>query len=273
MGRRVVALLATLALLPGMAWSQAGTTDAPAAKPIAVIPAAPPAPPEAVTAFRRLLAVHYVTPIDSNTLARAATMQDLLALVRTDPFTDVYSPARWQSFAVALGQSFGGIGAVLGRIRDTLVLGDVLPDGPASEAGLEIRDRIVSIDDSAIVGWSLSHAVSRIRGAPGSTVSLGIVRRGEAKTLIRVLRASVQSPSVPAASLSPNGLGIITLSQFGPDLSANLVQTIDRMRAHGLKSLILDLRGNPGGLLEEAIRVSNLFLPQGSLLVETRYRG
>ena len=275
-GRRVVALLATLALLPGMAWSQAGTTaapDAPAAQPIAVIPAAPPAPPEAVAAFRRLLAVHYVTPIDSSTLARAATMQDLLALVRTDPFTDVYSPARWQSFTVALGQSFGGIGAVLGRIRDTLVLGDVLPDGPASEAGLEIRDRIVSIDDSAIIGWSLSHAVSRIRGAPGSTVTLGIVRRGEAKTLISVLRGSVQSPSVPAASLSPNGLGIITLSQFGPDLSANLVQTIDRMRTHGLKSLILDLRGNPGGLLEEAIRVSNLFLPQGSLLVETRYRG
>jgi carboxyl-terminal processing protease len=269
-------LLVTLALATSLGWSQGAQTatpDTPAAKTLAAVPAPPPAPPEAVAAFRHLLQIHYVTPLDSTALARATTMESLLALVRTDPFTDVYSPARWQSFSVALGQAFGGIGAVLGRIRDTLVLGDVLPDGPASEAGLEIRDRIVSIDDSAIIGWSLSHAVSRIRGAPGSTVTLGVVRRGEAKTLIRVLRASVQSPSVPAASLSPNGLGIITISQFGPDLSANLVQTIDRMRQRGLKSLILDLRGNPGGLLEEAIRVSNLFLPQGSLLVETRYRG
>ncbi len=271
-----VALLATLALQPAMALSQAAPAaapDAPAAKPLPAVPAPTPAPPEAVAAFRRLLAVHYVTPLDSATLARATTMQDLLGLVRTDPFTDVYSPTRWQSFTVALGQSFGGIGAVLGRIRDTLVLGDILPDGPAAGSGLQIRDRIVSIDDSAIVGWSLSHAVSRIRGAPGSTVILGIVRGKQPKTLVRVLRASVQSPSVPAASLSPNGVGIITISQFGPDLSANMVQTIDRMRQRGLKSLVLDLRGNPGGLLEEAIRVSNLFLPQGSLLVETRYRG
>ncbi|MGH2512917.1 MAG: S41 family peptidase, partial [Candidatus Limnocylindrales bacterium] len=188
-----------------------------------MIPAPAPAPPEAVTAFRQLLAVHYVTPIDSATLARATTMQGLLALVRTDPFTDVYSPARWQSFSVALGQSFGGIGAVLGRIRDTLVLGDLLPDGPALGAGLQIRDRLVSIDDSAIVGWSLSHAVSRIRGTPGSTVILGVVRRNEPKRLVPVRRASVQSPSVPAASLSPSGLGIITISQFGPDVSGSLV--------------------------------------------------
>jgi len=271
-----VALLVNLALGPALAWSQAAPAaapDAPAPKSLAVVPAPTPAPPEAVAAFRRLLAVHYVTPIDSVTLARATTMESLLTLVRTDPFTDVYSPTRWQSFTVALGQSFGGIGAVLGRIRDTLVLGDILPDGPAASAGLEIRDRIVSIDDSAIIGWSLPHAVSRIRGAPGSTVTLGVVRRNQSRTLIRVVRASVQSPSVPAASLSPNGLGIITISQFGPDLAANMVQTIERMRQQGLKGLVLDLRGNPGGLLEEAIRVSNLFLPQGSLLVETRYRG
>lgn len=275
-GRRVIALLATLGLVPEMGWSQAVPVAAPdtsETRAVALIPAPPPAPPEAVAAFRRLLATHYVTPIDSATLARATSMDSLLALVRTDPFTDVYSPAQWQSFTVGLGQAFGGIGAVLGRIRDTLVLGDVLPEGPAEAAGLQIRDRLVSIDDSAIVGWSLTHAVSRIRGAPGSTVILGVVRRNEPVTLVRVLRASVQSPSVPAASLAPNGTGIITVSQFGPDLSVNLVQTIDRMRAQGLKRLILDLRGNPGGLLEEAIRVSNLFLPQGSLLVETRYRG
>lgn len=275
-----VALMVTLSSVPGLARAQVAppvapaATDTPATKTLAaVIPAPPPAPPEAVAAFRRLLANHYVTPLDSARLARATDLDELLALVRTDPFTDVYSPQRWQQFSVALGQAFGGIGAVLGRIRDTLVLGEVLPEGPASGAGLQIRDRIVTIDDSAIVGWSLTHAISRIRGTPGSAVTLGVVRGGTKVIPVRVVRASVQSPSIPAASLSPSGLGVITVSQFGPDLSSSMVATIDRMRERGLKSLIIDLRGNGGGLLDEAIEVANLFLPQGSLLVETRYRG
>ena len=232
-----------------------------------------PAPPaEAVDAFRRLLATRYVTPVDPESLARARTMQGLLALVRTDPFTDVYSPTQWQQLTVALGESFGGIGAVLGSIRDTVVLGDVLPDGPAAEAGLHARDRIVTIDDSTATGWTVSHAVSHLRGRPGTPVTIGIVRSG-APTRLQLVRASVQAPSIPAASLAPTGLGAITLSQFGPGLTRDLAATIDGMRQHGLTSLILDLRGNPGGLLEEAIGVANLFLPQGSLLVETRYRG
>jgi carboxyl-terminal processing protease len=251
-----IVLLVTLAFLPGT-----------------MRPQAVPAPAEAVTEFRRLLATHYVTPLDGSRLAQATTMEGLLALVRTDPFTDVYSPTQWQQFSVGLGQSFGGIGAVLGRIRDTVVLGDVLPDGPAAAAGLHARDRLVSVDDSAITGWTVPHAVSRIRGRPGTTVTIGVLRGTAPVIPLHVVRAAVQAPSIPAASLTDDGLGLITISQFGPGLAGDLSETIGRMKDHGLKRLILDLRGNPGGLLDEAIRVANLFLPQGSLLVETRYRG
>jgi carboxyl-terminal processing protease len=234
---------------------------------------APNPPAEAVAAFRRLLATRYVTPVDAASLAQARTMSDLLALVRTDPFTDVYSPTQWQQLTVSLGEAFGGIGAVLGSIRDTVVLGDVLPDGPAAGAGLHARDRIVTIDDSTVTGWSVTHAVSHIRGQPGTPVTLGVFRGEGPLTRIQVVRANVQAPSIPAASLSSSGVGAITISQFGPGLTHDLASTIDGMRAHGLTSLILDLRGNPGGLLEEAIGMANLFLPQGTLLVETRYRG
>jgi carboxyl-terminal processing protease len=255
-GGLAVILLAGVAQQPGAAQSQAPT---------------PPA--AAVAAFRRLLATRYVTPVDAEGLARARTMQDLLALVRTDPFTDVYSPTQWQQLTVALGEAFGGIGAVLGSVRDTVVLGDVLPDGPAASAGLHARDRIVTIDDSTITGWSVTHAVSHIRGQPGTPVTLGVLHGDGPMTRIQVVRASVQAPSIPAASLASSGVGAITISQFGPGLTRDLTATIDRMRSHGLTSLILDLRGNPGGLLEEAIGAANLFLPEGSVLVETRYRG
>jgi carboxyl-terminal processing protease len=260
-------ILAGLVLQLGTLHGQSAGQSAP--------PAAPsPAPPEAaVDAFRRLLATRYVTPVDPEGLAKARSMEDLLQLVRTDPFTDVYSPSQWQQLTVSLGESFGGIGAVLGSIRDTVVIGDLLPDGPAAAAGLHARDRVLAIDDSSVSGWTVPHAVSRIRGRIGTKVTLSIVRGNGPAQPISLIRASVQTPSLPAASLAPNGIGVITLSQFGPGISADLASTIERMRAHGLTSLILDLRGNPGGLLDEAIAVANLFLPKGSLIVETRYRG
>jgi carboxyl-terminal processing protease len=253
--RLALGLLATVALQPGPA---RGQTRAPEA---------------AVAAFRRILATRYVTPVDLAGLARAKTMEDLLALVRTDPFTDVYSPDEWRQLSVSLGESFGGIGAVLGTIRDTLVLNDITPNGPAAAAGLHARDRVVTIDDSVIIGWSVVHAVQHIRGSPGSPVTLGVVRGAEPVTQIRIVRASVHSPSIVAASLDSTGLGVIVISQFGPDLSQSLARMIDAMQADGLERLIIDLRRNPGGLLDEAVGVANLFLPQGSLLVETRYRG
>jgi carboxyl-terminal processing protease len=230
-------------------------------------------PAEAVEEFRHLLATRYVTPLDSGALSRADGMGSLLALVRTDPFTDTFSPTEWQRFTVGLGESFGGIGAVLRTVRDSLVLGDVLPNSPAAAAGLKSRDRLVTIDDSATTGWPIPRAVSHIRGPIGTSVTLGVVRGTAPAKPVRVVRDQVQVPSVPAASIAEGGQGFVTVSQFGPGLTADLAETIDRLRAHGMRSLILDLRGNPGGLLDEAIGVANLFLPEGSLVVETRYRG
>jgi carboxyl-terminal processing protease len=253
-----LALLSLLALQPETLPGQAAPVQAPA---------------DAIAAFRRILATRYVTPVDAESLVKAQSMDDLLRLVRIDPFTDVYSPTEWQQLSVALGESFGGIGAVLGSIRDTVVLGDILPDGPAASAGLKARDRLVTIDDSVATGWTVTHAVSRIRGRPGTPLILGVVRGSRPVTQIRLTRDVVQSPSIAAASLSPSGLGVITISQFGPGLTENLGGTIDGMLARGLTRLVIDLRHNPGGLLDEAIGVANLFLPQGTLLVETRYRG
>jgi len=259
-----IAALAVLAL-----WVALGITplaaQAPAARTLA--------PAATVAAFRDLLQTRYVTPIDSATLARATTMEQLLTLVSADPFTDVFSPERWRQFTAGSGQAFGGIGATLGSIRDSLVIGGLLEDAPAALAGLRPRDRLVSIDDSVAVGWSLSQAVNHLRGPLGTPVTVGVVRDGVPVGSVRLVRASVQVPSVTAASVTSHGLGVVTISQFGPELTTELSAVIGRLQRRGMRALILDLRANPGGLLDEAVRAANLFLPQGSLVVETRYRG
>lgn len=235
--------------------------------------ARPTPPPAAVNALRDLLETRYVTPLDSARLHSATTMEALLALVASDPFTDVYSPEGWRQFSVGSGQAFGGIGATLGSIRDSLVIGSLLEDAPAAAAGLLPRDRVVSIDDSVTVGWPLPRAVRHLRGPLGSSVAVGVVRDGVPVGTVRIVRGSVQVPSITAASVTSHGLGVVTISQFGPDLTDELTGVIQRLSRRGMRALILDLRDNPGGLLDEAISVANLFLPQGSLVVETRYRG
>lgn len=234
---------------------------------------APVAPPAAVAAFRTLLSNRYVIPLDTAALKQASSLDQLLALVATDPFTDVYSPEGWRQFTVGSGQAFGGIGAVIGAIRDTLVVERILEDGPAARAGLHPRDRVISIDDSATTGWPLPRAVGHLRGALGTPVRVGLLREGVPARTVKVVRASVQVPSITSASVTAHGLGVVTISQFGPDLSSDLAEVIRRLSARGMRGLILDLRGNPGGLLNEAIATANLFLPRGSLVVETRYRG
>ncbi len=231
------------------------------------------APAAAVTAFRAVLRTRYVTPLDTASLARASTLEQLLALVATDPFTDVYSPDGWKQFTVGSGQAFGGIGAVVGSIRDTLTVERVLEDSPAAQAGLRPRDRLISIDDSVTHGWSLPRTVSHLRGPLGTTVTVGVVRDGTPLGTRQLVRASVQVPSITAASVTSHGLGVVTIGQFGPNLTGDLAAVITRLSTRGMRALIIDLRGNPGGLLDEAIGVSNLFLPKGSLVVETRYRG
>lgn len=254
-------ILAALLLWSPLAAQSAGTA------------ASAQAPASAVNALRTVLQTRYVTRLDSSGLVRATSIEELLALVATDPFTDVYSPDGWRQFTAGAGQAFGGIGATLGSIRDSLVVGSLLEDAPAAIAGLLPRDRLVTIDDSATTGWPLSQAVSHLRGPLGSAVTVGVVRDGLPVGSVRILRASVQVPSITAASVTTHGLGVVTISQFGPDLTDELTQVIGRLSARGMRALILDLRDNPGGLLDEAISVANLFLPQGSLVVETRYRG
>jgi C-terminal peptidase prc len=227
-------------------------------------------PPAVLTALRETLASRYVTPLDRDSLARYPTADALLASLG-DRHTILFSPEGLKEFQVMAGGRFGGIGARLGTLRDTVYLTSVMAGSPAAKAGLSAFDRIVSVDGQSVVGLPVDEAVTHIRGPVGTIVHLAI-RRGSKLSDWSVSRDSVAVPSIGGGAILDGGIAVLRLRQFGPGATAELVSGVDQLLKAGAKGLVLDLRGNPGGLLEEAVSIAQLFLPAGAGLVEVRGR-
>ena len=227
-------------------------------------------PPAVLAALRETLASRYVTPLNRDSLARFPTAAAMLASLG-DRHTILFSPEGLREFQVMAGGRFGGIGARLGSLRDTVYLTSVMSGSPAAKAGLSAFDRIVAVDGKSVVGLSIDDAVTHIRGPVGSTVRL-TVRRGSKVSDWSVARDSVAVPSVGGAAVLDDGIAVLRLRQFGPGATSELVSGVDQLVMAGAKGLVLDLRGNPGGLLEEAVSIAQLFLPPDAGLVEVRGR-
>lgn len=227
-------------------------------------------PPAVFAALRETIASHYVAPLDPDSLARFPTAGAMLTSLR-DRHTILFSPQGLKDFEVMAGERFGGIGARLGVLRDTVYLSSVMAGGPASRAGLTAFDRIVAVDGQSVVGLSVDEAVSHIRGPVGSTVRLTL-RRGGKLAQSSVPRDSVSVPSVGGVAVLDGSVGVLRLRQFGPGATGELVAAVDRLLFAGAKGLVIDLRSNPGGLLEEGLGIAQLFLPVGTGLVEVRGR-
>ena len=234
--------------------------------------AAPSVPPRVFAELRDSIRALYVDPIRPESLSRFSSAEALIASLR-DRHTVLFSPADRKEFEVEAGIAFGGIGARIGVHNDTTLIAGVEPGSPAERAKLRPFDRIVGVDSATVVGVAADSVISLIRGPIGTPVSLGLIR-GPARTPLRVVvvREAVQVPSVPAGALLPGGVGVVRIAQFGPQTTREAVQALDWMVQGGAWGLILDLRENPGGALEEALAMAQLFLPAGTGLVQVRGR-
>lgn len=243
-----------------------------AAAPLAAQSTADRVPPKVLAALRDTLASSYVNPISRDSLARfksAGTM--LMALL--DRHTILLSPEGRREFEVEAGASFGGIGASLAVRRDTTLIATVQPGSPSARARLRPFDRIVSVGGRSVVGMAPDSVVALIRGPEGTPVGLGL-RRGLAGEPVQavLIRAPVQIPSVPAGAMLPSGIGLLRVAQFGPETTREAVEALDWMVQSGAKGVVMDLRENPGGVLEEALALAQLFVPPGTPLVDVRGR-
>ena len=189
-----------------------------------------------------------------------------------DPYSGYMSPEIFNEMQTETSGEFGGLGIEVTMESGVVKVISPIDDTPASKAGIKAGDYIVKINDTQVQGKSLSEAVELMRGPVGSSIELTIRRRGERKALTyNVTREIIQIKSVKAELLEKN-IGYIRLTSFNENSAGQIKKEINKFEKNkNLKSYILDLRNNPGGLLSQAIKISDFFLDNGEI-VSTKSR-
>jgi carboxyl-terminal processing protease len=213
--------------------------------------------------------------VDYNELAKVS----ITTMLRTlDPHSNYFDSAEYQNLLTDQQSEYFGIGASIVNYRkdgvfDTFVI-STFPDSPAARVGLRFGDKILTVNGEKVSGYSSAAVRDKIRGPKGMTVRLE-VERADKKILgtIEIRRSRVPQPSIPDAYLLRQGIGYVDLSNgFNYTTADELNAALAALHEQGMTSLVLDLRGNPGGILEQAVRVAEKFLPGGDTIVTQRGR-
>ena len=217
---------------------------------------------------------YYVDPIDLDTIYEKAIPSLLSEL---DPHSE-YIPARlFNQVNESLEGEFDGIGIVFNAMTDTITVLNVVPQGPSFKAGVRSGDRILRIDDRDVAGQGIAQdsLVKLMRGKRGTKVKLAIERQTLDELVeVEVVRDAIELHSIETAFMLDKeaGIGYVRLSQFARTSYDELREALQKLRSEGLQKLIIDLRGNTGGFLDQAILIANEFLPAEKLIVYTEDR-
>src|SRR5687768_9655925 len=231
-----------------------------------------PLPIEELRAFTEVFGrvkSDYVEVVEDKKLITEAINGMLTGL---DPHSAYLDQEAFRELQVGTQGEFGGLGIEVGMEDGFVKVVAPIDDTPAARAGVKSGDLIVKLDDTSVKGMTLNDAVKRMRGKPNTQITLTIVRKGESKPIVVTLtRAIIKIQSVKSKLIEP-GYAYIRVSQFQEHTGENLAKAIETMFKQNqgpMRGLILDLRNDPGGLLNGAVAVSAAFLPQNSLVVYT----
>ena len=225
---------------------------------------------ETFSAIYKYLDLMYVDTLNADEVIGNGINAMLSSL---DPYTVYYPEDKVKELDMMISGKYAGIGAL---IRYDLKLDNVIIDEPyenmpAAEVGLKKGDIILSVNDSSMYKKSTSYVSDHLRGDAGSTFLLKIKRPSTGKTMkFKLTRKAIQMPAVPYYGLQQNGIGYLDLNSFTVDCSKDVRKAFLEMKKDGMKSLVLDLRNNGGGSLQEAINIVNMFVPKGLVLVNTK---
>lgn len=187
-----------------------------------------------------------------------------------DPYTEYMSPDKAKEFQSQLSGTFEGIGAQLGKNdAGNVVIVSPIDGFPAKKAGLMPNDVIAEVDGKSAKGWTVDEAVDKIRGQKGTVVKLRVIRNSAEDLSFDITRAQIDIPSVEYKVLDGD-IGYIKISQFGDDTSTLAREAANSFKEKNVKSVVLDLRGNPGGYLDSAVSVSSLWMVNKTVLEEKR---
>ena len=190
-----------------------------------------------------------------------------------DDYSQFLKPDEYKEVKVETEGEFGGLGIQIAIQDGLLTVIAPIDDTPAYRVGLKANDRIVKIDGEITRDITLMEAVKKLRGKPGTQVNVTIMREGAEKLLdFTITRDIIKVKSIRLAKLFDDNIGYIRLSEFQERSSEELEEALRELEALGMDSLILDLRNNPGGLLDSAVKVAEKFIPSGEVIVSTRGR-
>jgi carboxyl-terminal processing protease len=213
----------------------------------------------------------YVDSVGEEELYRRATVGLLHEL--HDPYTTFLTPTRAGRLAEATSGNYGGVGMRIDVRDQSIVVVYTLPGSPAEDAGISVGDRILEIEGKPVEEWSFDDAMKALRGKPGTKVSFMVERPGVPEPIeFTLVRRFIHHSAVRRASMLRDSVGYLDLKAFSDSTEREVAQAIETLQKHGMRALVLDLRGNPGGLLVQGIRVADLFLDRGKKIVSTRGR-
>ncbi len=216
-----------------------------------------------------LLEANYVEPLDTNDLIDGAIRGMLKTL---DPHTSYLPPDAFNQMKVETSGRFGGLGIEITLRKGILTVVTPIEDTPADRAGIKSGDRIIKIEDESTLDMTLSDAVERLRGKIGTEVTITLFREGKNEPFeVTLQRANIQVKSVKS-KIYEGGIGYVKIRSFTKTTSRDLDKVLNSFREKQVKKLVLDLRNNPGGLLNQAVEVSDRFLQPENLIVYTQGR-
>lgn len=213
-----------------------------------------------------LIENNYVEPVDNKKLVYGAIKGMTEEL---DPFSTFFDPKELAAFEEETQGEFGGLGITIGMKDHTLTVIAPLEDTPAFKKGIKAGDMIIKINGESTQKFSIDDAVNKLRGKEGTDVTITVLRKNVAKPFdVTMKRAIIKIKSVKYTMID-NNIGYIRMAQFTNDVSGEMTKALKSLEKQGAQSFIVDLRNNPGGLLNEAQNVSSLFLPSNRVVVYT----
>lgn len=212
-----------------------------------------------------LIEENFYAPVDEEKLDQASLRGIVQSL--DDQFSQYFTPEEAQALRQSIEGEFDGVGMTVDEDRRGLLVVSVFDDSPAKRAGIRPDDVITKVNGRRIAGVPLDVATARIKGAPGTSVELTI-RRGERERSLRVKRERITVPIVDGSTRTVNGvkLGVVRLSTFSSGAHGRLRKEIDRLLEGGARGIVLDLRDNGGGLLQEGVLVASIFIEDGEVV-------
>lgn len=193
-------------------------------------------------------------------------------LKELDPYTVYYHEANIEDYRLMTTGQYGGIGALIRKMGDFTFIAEPYEGNPAQKAGLRAGDKILAIDGKSMKGKPSDDVSAAMKGPKGTTVNIEVEREGGEKKTISITRDEIKIPDVPYFGMLDGSIGYIKLNSFTQTAASEVEKAFKELKSKGMKELVFDLRGNGGGLLIEAVKIVNFFVPKDQVVVTTKGR-